>query len=543
MNVLIIRPSAPFIHPSSFNERTIPLGIGFLSSALKKIQVKVFFIDRYINCGDNLGREYLFKNNIDCVCLSLDSITIADGLSLLRRLNHFRKTKVWSGKIICGGPHVSYYPEDVDGLCDCVVVGEGDYSIVDAIFSNQKIIRSPRIKDLNSLPMPDYDLLLKKQYNANFVSDHAVNISTSRGCPYSCRYCSSAGIWGNYYAFLTADRIFEEICYLNRNYGYSNFVFREDNFIVNKKRIIELCELILKSKLQITWDCEARADSLLSQDLNSLMKAAGLNTVFVGMESADDDVLTAYNKKITRDIILKSIVSCEKNDINIFGSFVVGTHYDDKITMDTTRDFAKKYLNNYKINVFVGLPRSPIYNKCIDSMEYDYYDDETRTFYCKNYNEIVNEYVLLDGEQLFPWRSSPDLYIEDIENINNKICCDPIPENFVVLERDNTGKIYEIVGSGSVKFICLNNVVHLFSEDELEFLITEIEKNKISLLIRTVIKEFDMADDWQRGDLYIKNYPCKYLVTEFFVDKYSSMFNVEIKEVSQGFIDLYLMSC
>lgn len=547
MNVLFIRPAAPFIHPSSFNEKSIPLGIGFLAAAVKKEGMTPLLIDRYINPSLDVSAEFLLKKSIDVVCLSLDSITIFDGLLILKRLDYYRKRGIWTGKIICGGPHISYFPEDVSEICDSAVVGEGDYSIIDAINTRKRLIRSPRIKNLDELPFPDYDLLLQNDYNANFVSNYAVNISTSRGCPYSCNYCSSNGIWGHLYAYYSAERVFEEMLLLHKNYGYTHFTFREDNFIVNKKRVEILCNLILNQDISFTWDCEARADALLDYGLALLMKSAGLRTVFVGMESASDEVLAAYDKRIKLSTIVACLEVCREAGIDVFGSFIAGTPFDTPVTMKQTLDFAVQNLQNYKINAFIGLPKSRLYDYCLQNGIYDYYDPETRTFYCQNYNLIMDKYVLNQGEKLFPWRASPSHYVENEQNINMALLGKssentPVPTSSILINRNNYLQLWSVLAATStIDCIYLDNCIHLYTQNEFNHFLNEAANKELSrILIITRLTTINDLDDSNKAQLFLKNYPCRFLLSKDFLDQHTDNWRQEYRPCSNGFTEISL---
>ena len=288
MNILFTTSAAPSQSPFSTTEKRPPLGIGFLISVLQNAGHKVFFIDNFLQPSNFLETGYIQKNKIDYVGISASTICFRDTLRMLYKLEYLRQTKQWYGKIIVGGPHTSVALETLPDFVDYVVQGEGEKVIVDIVEGEvkERVIRYPRISNLDNLPMPAWDYFASLPYDWGvpwFPDQPVFTMSTSRGCPFSCSFCAVHSIWGNRYIHFSAERIVSDIEYLIEHFKIKGIYFREDNFTFNRKRLTNFCDLLLTKGINVFWACETRVDTL-DKELVKLMYQAGARGFYIGVE-------------------------------------------------------------------------------------------------------------------------------------------------------------------------------------------------------------------------------------------------------------------
>lgn len=380
MNILFTTSAAPRKSPFFTNEKRPPLGLGSLISLLRNEGHKVLFIDNYLHPSNFIEAGFLQKNKIDHVAIHANTICYRDTLRMFSEIERLRTKGLWQGKIIVGGPHTSVALETIPGFVDCVVQGEGERAILKIIDSkvNGRVIREERIKDLDTLPFQPWDIFSALPYDYTcpwFDSKAIFTMNTSRGCPYNCSFCSVGSIWGKQYTYFSADRIISEIEYLLKDYGAHGIYFREDNFTLNLERTVEFCERMLQKNIRIHWACETRVDNL-TKELIELMSASGCKAFYLGIESGSQRILDNINKQITVEQITDAVTWCKKYDIKTYCSLITGLPdetYEDYLITKKLMERLKPY--SYAFNVFVGIPKSSLYEYVVDNNLYEYIDD------------------------------------------------------------------------------------------------------------------------------------------------------------------------
>jgi radical SAM superfamily enzyme YgiQ (UPF0313 family) len=271
----------------------------------------------------------------------------------------------------------------------------------------ERIIRNKRIKNLDSLPFEPWDLFTAMPYDLScpwLDIQPIFTMNTSRGCPFQCSFCSVHSVWGKECTMLSADRIIEEIEYVITTFGVKGIYFREDNFTMNKKRIEEFCELILKRNLRFSWACESRADTLCDKNLLKLMHRAGLSAVYIGAESGSQRILDMLNKNISVEDIEQSIRLCKKHNIKTYCSLIVGIPGETIEDYLMTEKMIKK-LNpfQYFYNVFVGIPKSQLYQHIVKNNLYEFMDD-IGLVYLPGYDIKTNYFYKIDSKELVNYK-------------------------------------------------------------------------------------------------------------------------------------------
>ena len=195
------------------------------------------------------------------------------------------------------------------------------------------------IPDLNTLPMPAYDLFPMTKYVGHTYWKPFAEMMTSRGCPGKCHFCYEWALYDSRTAAqdftswrgLKGKRIVDELDILEKEYGINTVVMQDDAFNSDTEAMIEFCEEKIKRGNKIQWVCLGRADQWVSQhDILPLMKKAGLFLALTGVEVEDDMTLTKQGKGVTVDQIKKTIQILRENDIGSVGTVLIGLRDDDE---------------------------------------------------------------------------------------------------------------------------------------------------------------------------------------------------------------------
>jgi len=337
-----------------------PYGLLSVAASLEKAGHTVNLIDREVSPLSNQGiLNYIKLHQPDLVGLSIFTIGSEEGIALAQAI----KGQFGSIPIIAGGPHVFVGVEYLKAYScfDYLVLGEGEITateLVAALENSRKgaeipglIIRQgdswqdtglrPQIADLDQLPFPAFHLLdnFKLYHPSPFGYRRLPHLPlvTSRGCPFQCIFCSR--IWGNKWRAHSAEYVLEMIKYVVTRFGVKEIWFAEDTFGINRKRVIQICEGILSTGLNIVWSCMTNIN-VLDEELLILMKRSGCWQVQLGLESGSDPVLKFIRKPITTAVIREKVNLIHRLGIKIRGYFILGHLIDTRETIQQTIDFA-----------------------------------------------------------------------------------------------------------------------------------------------------------------------------------------------------------
>lgn len=395
MNILLVTSAAPLMSPFSTSEKRAPLGVGFLISVLGDAGHRVFFIDNYLSPSSFLEDGYLIDNEIDIVGIHANTICYRDTKRMLYQMQMLREKGLWKGRIIVGGPHTSVAMDSIPGFVDHIVVGEGEEAILDIVGgTSNRVIQKEFIQDLDQLPTPAYDYFANLPYDfgVEWLAQKPVfTMNTSRGCPFTCTFCSVASIWGRRYRYFSADRVVEDVKHVVHRYGAKGIYFREDNFTASRKRTISFCEGLLHHGIDIKWMCEARVDSL-DRDLVALMHKAGCDAIYIGVESGSQRLLDFMKKGITLGQIEDVFRWCREIGVKTAASFIVGIPTETPDERRMTLEFSSAIHPTTRwYNIFVGIPRSPLYDYVLENNLYEHTDDRGLV-YLTGHDNLVDEF-------------------------------------------------------------------------------------------------------------------------------------------------------
>ncbi len=196
------------------------------------------------------------------------------------------------------------------------------------------------INDLDSIPFPDRTLVPFGNYLQEIHgSDRkAASIISSRGCPYQCTFCYRGPAAGKKFRTRSAENVVAEMNQLAK-LGVTAFMIWDDNFMLDKKRVSDICDLIKHKDYE--WKIQMRADSADEHLLNK-MRNSGCVAVNIGIESGNEDVLKYMKKGITKMQSKNAVRLCRENNIFVNAYFILGTPWDTIDSIIETVEFSKE---------------------------------------------------------------------------------------------------------------------------------------------------------------------------------------------------------
>lgn len=284
--------------------------------------------------------------------------------------------------LILGGPHATVLPQEsiTHSAFDIVVTGEGEnvlkallngtpYQEIPGIYYRNGAIFStedstPSLVDLDSLPMPAFDLYDLTKYKCPRMLNRLspmVNYMTSRGCVYKCSFCSKS-VFGQKIRYKSPARVIDEIKHLLK-LGIREVRVIDDMFTTNINRAKIICELILKHNLKFPWTLSAglRVDCIDMEFLKTAKKA-GLYQVALGFESGDQNSLDSINKGITLEQSIKAMRLVKTAGLESVGFFMLGLPQDVEASLKKTIAFAKRLSPTYaKATITIPFPGTRLF--------------------------------------------------------------------------------------------------------------------------------------------------------------------------------------
>lgn len=327
--------------------------------------------------------ERVLQSSPRYVCIT----TLTPRYPTVVRMAEEIKRSAPSVTIIVGGPHVTGAPQYA--LYDPIsygIIGEGEEALLELLEAldassniegiqnliyrhrEEIIVNSPRpfIKDLDELPFPAWDLMSIEEYidPAYFEGSHLA-IFSERGCPYDCSFCASYVTWKGKLRSRSVDNVVDEIRHIVKVLGIKNLMFWDDTFAANRKRAIDICNRIIKEKLDISYTVQIRADSV-TEDLALALRDSGCAFAAIGVESGNDIMLTRIGKKETKAQVENSVSILNKVGLPIIASYIIGLPGDTHETIKETLDFAFKLdADQSKFMILAPFPGTRVYDLAV----------------------------------------------------------------------------------------------------------------------------------------------------------------------------------
>jgi anaerobic magnesium-protoporphyrin IX monomethyl ester cyclase len=363
MKIVLIEPRA--CAANIYSKISMPLlGPVYLGTILRNRGHQVEIYNENIQSPDYAGLR------ADLVGISILTPTAKRGYEIARK---FPKEKV-----IMGGVHASLLPFEALEHARQVVVGEAEDVIVDVVEGRRHhpIVQGRPVEDLDAMPDPDFSLIKGYRFPSLIMP-----ISTSRGCPFDCSFCSVTKMFGRKYRFRRAENVIAEM----KSRKTKQFFICDDNFAAHPKRTRGLLDLMLKNKIK-HWVCQVRCDVTKDSELLGLMSRAGCSVACVGFESINPSTLAAFHKRQSVEDIVAAIRSFHEKKIKIHGMFVLGGEDDNKNTVWETLRFAlKQKIDTMQMTILTPFPGTKVYRdleaqKRIFTKDWSLYDAQHIVF-------------------------------------------------------------------------------------------------------------------------------------------------------------------
>ena len=369
MKVLFVNPPQTASKYKFMGVIAPPLGIAYMAGVLQENNIDVEILDA---SAEDMGFEdvknELFKRKPDLVALTALTPTIGRALETAQVVKETLPNSI----VVMGGYHPTFnFIETLeDENVDIVIRGEGEYIMLNLVQAlenhsnlhdvkgivfedkNSKEVvitpEAPLIDNLDEIPFPALNLLPLKKYRLLDMDTHMATMITTMGCPMQCSFCSSAAMHGRKIRERSVKNIVDEIEYLKTTYDIDTIAFMDDTFTLKKRKVIAICDEILKRNIKIMWGCTSRVDTL-DETLLKKMKEAGCITIFIGVESADQQQLDKMCKNTTVTKIENAFKIANQLKIRTIASVALGMPGDSKEIMNKTIKFVHKLKPNYAI--------------------------------------------------------------------------------------------------------------------------------------------------------------------------------------------------
>lgn len=360
-----------------------PLGILYISAYLEANGYSNEVFDSTFNSLDAL-KKHLLDERPGVVGIYTNLMT---KLNVLKIISFVKAESTLSEtKIVLGGPEIRNHKEEFLKFgADAIVFGEGEESMLElvnafshakslhgipgtAFVDQEKIIVNPErvlIHDINQLPFPARTKINLQKYFDTWRTHHGIsmiNLSTMRGCPYSCKWCSRA-VYGTSYRRRSPALVAEEIQWLRENYSFDMIWFVDDVFTINHRWLREFVDELELRKLNVPYEIITRSDRL-NEEVVQLLKRSGCFRVWIGAESGSQKIIDAMDRRVKVADVRKMIQLVKNNGMEA-GTFIMLGYpgEDDHDIEETLYHLKVSDPDYYTITVAYPIKGTPLYSE------------------------------------------------------------------------------------------------------------------------------------------------------------------------------------
>lgn len=378
-----------------------PMGMAYIAAVLLQNGVDVEFLDPTFD-SKGAALERLARSEYDLLGIGAFTMNFNAGLEFARLAKRTRP----SCATVFGGVHPTVMYEDVirRDAVDFVVRGEGEFAVLELVRALESgspldsidglvhkkegrvVVNAPRkpFQPLDALPFPARRLLPMPRYlTAGFgrtawaVPQPATTILTSRGCPFSCTYCSSHLLFGRTVRHRSVDGILSEIEHLKETYGIRGLSIVDDTFIMGRKFMLEFAEKMSQRRLGVEFVCNGRVDTV-DREVMRALKSAGCAGIAFGVESGNQRVLDSMKKGITIDQVKRAFHWAWEAGIPTDGYFMIGTPGETEEEIAETVRFSRTLrASAANFSIVVPMPGTEMHDLALKhgTIEVDGLDD------------------------------------------------------------------------------------------------------------------------------------------------------------------------
>lgn len=393
-----------------------PIGVALLAAFVqrelkrefeKELEWEIKICDTTFSPSIQTISDFLDSFQPDVVGVGMSTLMLGEGLEACKL------AKDNGCFVFVGGPHPTTKPFEMmkHPAIDACVIGEGELPTVDllqmwqnnerkeilgALVKDKKgeivgsVARRP-VENLDSLPYPAWELIdLKRYIDAWGQLDsvqpglRGINITASRGCPFSCTFCQPVldSMFGKKLRQRTPKSVVSELQELKNRYNIEAFWFTDDTFTTNRRWVLEFCQALREANLNLLWGCTTRAN-LIPRELMQEMVSVGLRKIGIGLESATDHIREElYQKGVSDEAVVETVHIAEQLDVQILLFLMLGAPNETRTEMLQTIELATSLpASEASFSLFVPIPGTELHSQMENSgiqmsqdwTDYDYY--------------------------------------------------------------------------------------------------------------------------------------------------------------------------
>ncbi len=338
-----------------------PLGLLYISSYLNENHIENHLFDAtFSNPQEQL--KFIANKKPSIVAIYTNLMTKINVIKLVKILNS--DAQYGFPKIVLGGPDVSYNIENyLNTGAHFIIIGEGEETTKElyhaitqntavseitgiAYLENSILIKTPpriKMKDLSNLPLPNRDGIAIEKYLQVWKENHgksSMTVSTQRGCPYTCKWCSTA-VYGQSYRRRPAKLVVEELAMLQKQYHPDSIWFVDDVFTVSHKWIKDFHKETINQGIKIPFECITRAERL-NDEVLQLLKEAGCYRIWIGAESGSQKIIDAMDRRVDVNVVKDAIIKTNAIGIETGTFIMLGYPGEDEKDIKETISYLKK---------------------------------------------------------------------------------------------------------------------------------------------------------------------------------------------------------
>lgn len=421
MNVLLVNPQSASVF-NTFGLCLPPIGLLYVAASLEQAGHTVVVRDL---AADNVHLDDGDIRRADLVGISADTTRAGKALSIARRV------AATGRPVVMGGPHPQFMAADIfaAGCVDYIVKGEGELvfsSLLTAIQNRdtvasvkgliikdgRHIIETPAADpiDVETLPLPARHLVDIHSYRASTAGRPITPIITSRGCPGACHFCSSSSFFGRGWRYRSAGSVLTELDEVYNNYGFRAVCFMDDNFTLAPQRVEQIADGIIDRGYDLKWWSFSRVDTIVRNPaMVARMAAAGSITVYLGIESGNEETLNSLGKNSKATDVTRAVESLRENGIESYGSYIIGNLNETADDVEKTIDLAVRLNTNIaQFSILTPYPGTELYEQIKDRIfcrRWKFYDGLHLVFRHPLINRHYLQFLLIKAFVRFYRRS------------------------------------------------------------------------------------------------------------------------------------------
>jgi len=339
----------------------VPYALLYLERMIRDLGLKVIIIDEQVQKNyENLIFE--FKDRI-----LLAGISSMTGYQIKGGIRFSKKIKeISEAPVLWGGWHTTLLPKQTleKRYIDMVLIGQGEIPFKELVTNltngkeiteikglgykrNGNIFINPPsgFVDINEFPKVDYNLIDINNYVFKSVySNRCIGYFSSHGCPFNCAFCCVSKVYNRRWYHKETEEVMNDLKYFKEVANIDSVTFDDDNFFVNKKFTLDLCNELMESNLNLLWDTSAHAGlflKLFSGDEIKLLRKSGCRQIYVGAESGDQNALDLISKNTKVEDNYKFVKILKRHKITpMFSTMVclpINPDRDFKATLNMIR--------------------------------------------------------------------------------------------------------------------------------------------------------------------------------------------------------------